>query len=208
MQVTQSLSPSFAPPVTEAKATKPSPLPESPPKRSQTAAASTSVTLSPEGRAAAATALEIVSAPSNAAFDFAYSVGKRVMDLGGQAITTLRPVVETAADIALDTAYLAELTLGFLADDPRSFTKAEYVEQYDVGALLGYIRDTASESAQAQDSSADFGSLDTALQEGWHKLERWVDRLNGPKMEYTEYVAGGAAVGYLFARIANAVRQG
>ncbi len=166
--------------------------------------------ISQQAYAAAAKELESPQQPppvSDSIFNLPDGVTRQVMDLGRQVVTTLRPPLQATAQAALDVTYLTELFMGHATNNPRYFTKAEYVEQYDVGAVLGYIRDALGDPAESPDLSAPrAGGLDAIAQEAWNKIERWTDRLRGPKVEYVEHVAVGAAVGYLIARIVNARR--
>jgi|GEM_PF-1143710 len=135
------------------------------------------------------------------------TAGSTAITLSAEGRAASNNPLAVVAEFALNVAYLTEVALGFYGNnDPRTLTKEEYVEHYDVGALMAYIRDLVSDPSQTLDMWADSGGLDGAIEEGWRKLERWGERLKGPKMEYVEYVAGGAAVGYVLARLANALQ--
>lgn len=166
--------------------------------------------ISQEARAAAAKeqeAAQQMSTSFSAISGFTDGITRHATDLGEKIATTARPVLETAAEAALHAAYLTEIFLGHSTDNPRFFTKAEYVEQYDVGAALGYVRNVLREPSETlAPSVAGPGGIDAVAHEGWNKLERWLDRLHGPKTEYIEYMAGAAAFAYVVARIVKAQR--
>jgi len=166
--------------------------------------------ISPAARAAAATEptnLPQTSSTSNVILDCMSEAQARAMKIGGQAMTTLRPALKTTVGIALDMAYVTELFLGNAIGTTKYFSKEEYVEKYDIGAVLGYIRDYVNEAAAAEESSA-AGPQDVnaVAPDTRNKIERWVDRLRGPKVEVLEHIAVGAAVGYALARIARIQR--
>jgi hypothetical protein len=166
--------------------------------------------ISPAARAAAA--MEPSNPPPtssspNALLDVMGEAKAGAMEIGKEAMTTLRPALETTAEIALDITYLTELVLGHTMGTTKYFTKAEYIEKYDIGAVLGYVRDYVRETAEAEEAAAAGPQgVNTVAQETWNKMERWVERLRGPKVEVLEYVAVGAAVGYALARIPLARR--
>lgn len=211
MQINQSLSPSFALPIAEAQATKLAHYAKSQSTPSQTATSSTSVSLSSAAREAAASELKTAPSPAGPRVDIPSKGQNQAMgwiEWGQQTYTALRPALATTAEVALNVAYLAELSLELYAPEPKLFSKAEYVKQHDVGSVLGYIRDLLSEPTQGEDPSADAGAsgLDTASQKGWSQLERWAERLSGSKMDYTEFASGAAAISFLFTSLSSAHR--
>lgn len=137
----------------------------------------------------------------NDSLDMMTNLKAHAIKMGGDALATLRSGLQSSVEMALDITYLTELTLGHTMGVTEYFTKAEYVEKYDIGAALGCIRDYLRDNPAAEEScTVESQGMSGVAQEAPHKFERWVERLRGPKVEILETMAVGAVAGYVLAR--------